>query len=154
MGLSISLPATAGTLALSTTTTAACRRRAWAIVTSTMARRLLTIGATAAAVILISFLLIGPATTGADAAAETKRKGPKITHRVYFDITIDGEDAGRIVLGLYGKVRHVCLLRQVQCRDLMTQSRLKHSGRHVGRQTVPKTVENFVTLATGEVRAS
>jgi len=31
------------------------------------------------------------------------KKGPKITDRVYFDIEIGGEYAGRIVMGLYGK---------------------------------------------------
>lgn len=30
------------------------------------------------------------------------RKGPKITEKVFFDITIGGEPAGTIVLGLYG----------------------------------------------------
>merc|ERR1712151_431883 len=28
---------------------------------------------------------------------------PLITHKVYFDMTVGGEDAGRIVMGLYGK---------------------------------------------------
>jgi len=31
------------------------------------------------------------------------KKTAKITHKVYFDIQIDGEDAGRITMGLFGK---------------------------------------------------
>ena len=41
-----------------------------------------------------------------------------ITNKVYFDVEIDGEEAGRIIMGLYG-------------------------------DAVPKTVDNFVTLAEG-----
>merc|ERR1719160_381917 len=48
-----------------------------------------------------------------------KKKGPKVTDKVFFDIEIGDEAIGRVVMGLYGK-------------------------------TVPKTAENFKTLATGE----
>merc|ERR1712137_174876 len=37
------------------------------------------------------------------AAVANAVKGPKVTDQVYFDITIGGEKAGRIVIGLFGK---------------------------------------------------
>ncbi|XP_071112419.1 peptidyl-prolyl cis-trans isomerase B-like [Haliotis cracherodii] len=35
--------------------------------------------------------------------ADDTPKGPKVTDKVFFDITIGGEKAGRIVIGLFGK---------------------------------------------------
>lgn len=32
-----------------------------------------------------------------------QKKGPKVTHKVWFDMTIGGEPAGRIEIGLFGK---------------------------------------------------
>merc|ERR1712137_1142951 len=53
------------------------------------------------------------------ASADDSKKGPLVTDKVLFEITIGGEAAGTIEVGLFGK-------------------------------TVPKTVENFYTLASGE----
>merc|ERR1711872_543225 len=36
-------------------------------------------------------------------SAGAQKKGPKVTHKVWFDITIGGEAAGRIETGLFGK---------------------------------------------------
>jgi hypothetical protein len=46
-------------------------------------------------------------------------KGPKITHKVYFDITHGDEPMGRVVLGLYGKT--VPKVRQLRiCEDYLS----------------------------------
>merc|ERR1719378_73360 len=64
-------------------------------------------------------LLLASAGLTLISAEDEKIEGPMITKKVYFDMKIGGEDAGRIVIGLFGDV-------------------------------VPKTVENFRALATGE----
>jgi peptidyl-prolyl cis-trans isomerase B (cyclophilin B) len=51
---------------------------------------------------LAAALVVGLVLFALAPAAEAA-KGPKITHKVYFDITIGDEPAGRIVMGLYGK---------------------------------------------------
>ncbi|KAG9232637.1 putative peptidyl-prolyl cis-trans isomerase B [Amylocarpus encephaloides] len=68
---------------------------------------------------VVSALLILTVTFLFFAQTAEATKGPKITHKVYFEITHGDEAMGTIVMGLYGK-------------------------------TVPKTVENFRALATGE----
>lgn len=48
------------------------------------------------------FFLLALFATNPVVADETDRRGPKITHKVYFDIEQGGKPLGRIVMGLYG----------------------------------------------------
>merc|ERR1711910_143233 len=50
-----------------------------------------------AATLILVIVLLG---RGGEVEA---KKGPKVTHKVWFDITIGGEAAGRIEIGLFGK---------------------------------------------------
>jgi len=51
-------------------------------------------------VILIMAVLLCAAALGEESK---KRRGPKVTNKVFFDVEADGEKLGRIVMGLYGK---------------------------------------------------
>lgn len=53
--------------------------------------------------LLISLMLICSFTFLYFAQTTEAVKGPKITHKVYFDIQHGDEEVGRIVIGLYGK---------------------------------------------------
>ncbi|KIW72656.1 peptidyl-prolyl cis-trans isomerase B, variant 2 [Phialophora macrospora] len=53
--------------------------------------------------IIISLMVILTATFLFMGQTAQAAKGPKITHKVYFDIEHDGQPLGRIVMGLYGK---------------------------------------------------
>ena len=60
--------------------------------------------------IIISVLVILTATFLFMGQSAEAAKGPKITHKVYFDIEHGDEAMGRIVIGLYGKtVPKVCM---------------------------------------------
>ncbi len=52
---------------------------------------------------LISLMVILTATFLFMGQTAQAAKGPKITHKVYFDIQHGDESLGRIVIGLYGK---------------------------------------------------
>ncbi|CAG0907018.1 unnamed protein product, partial [Darwinula stevensoni] len=53
-----------------------------------------------AAGILLSIVLAVSLFTGTFAS---EKKGPKVTDKVWFDMSIGGEPAGRIEIGLFGK---------------------------------------------------
>nr|ALS04449.1 peptidyl-prolyl cis-trans isomerase [Acartia pacifica] len=50
-------------------------------------------------IVLLSLVLVVSSCFGNSEAA----KGPKVTHKVWFDLTIGDEPAGRVVIGLFGK---------------------------------------------------
>ncbi|VVB16504.1 unnamed protein product [Arabis nemorensis] len=57
--------------------------------------------ASSVTLLLWSLLLLG--TLSAIHAKKSKENLKEITHKVYFDVEIDGKEAGRIVMGLFGK---------------------------------------------------
>jgi len=68
---------------------------------------------------LISILLILAVAFVFFVQASEAAKGPKITHKVYFDITHDDKPLGRIVIGLYGKtVPKASSSRDMEAKEL------------------------------------
>jgi peptidyl-prolyl cis-trans isomerase B (cyclophilin B) len=53
--------------------------------------------------IVVSLMVILTATFLFFGQSVEAAKGPKITHKVYFDIKHGDENLGRVVMGLYGK---------------------------------------------------
>ena len=51
--------------------------------------------------LLLAIVLILISTVVSEDVDKPKKRGPTITSKVYFDIEIDGEPAGRITMGLY-----------------------------------------------------
>ncbi|KAK8821976.1 hypothetical protein WA538_000073 [Blastocystis sp. DL] len=54
--------------------------------------------------LLLAIVLILISTVVSEDVDKPKKRGPTITSKVYFDIEIDGEPAGRITMGLFGKI--------------------------------------------------
>ncbi|KAK6047992.1 hypothetical protein COOONC_14506 [Cooperia oncophora] len=52
---------------------------------------------------LVWFVTCTAFVAAADTTADTKPKGPKVTDKVWFDIESNGQQMGRIVIGLFGK---------------------------------------------------
>lgn len=75
----------------------------------------------------------------------------KVTHKVFFDVEIGGKPAGRIVMGLFGKVRTRLSFSFLGRRNWVASTSVTVTNQHsYALQTVPKTVENFRSLCTGE----
>ena len=84
--------------------------------------------------VVVLLMVISAATflfMGQTAAA----KGPKITHKVYFDVEHDGQPLGRIVMGLYGKT-----VPKVSSRRRIPQQDLHFVGSQLA-QTPPKFLQ-------------
>merc|ERR1712180_209940 len=47
--------------------------------------------------VIVVFLLLG------QSSSVEGKKGPKVTHKVWFDVSVGGEEIGRIEIGLFGK---------------------------------------------------
>lgn len=75
--------------------------------------------------VIISFTFTHECIAQSPAADDTKPKGPKATDIVTFDITIGGESAGKIRIGLFGKTvpktaenfKQLCIKHQTENTD-------------------------------------
>src|SRR5438477_273283 len=95
--------------------------------------------------VYLSLVVVVLAAVAVGSALFADAKGsPKVTNRVYFDIEIDGEPAGRITFGLDGK--HVVFGRVLDGMDIV--KRVEALGSQSGTPS-----KNVVISDSGELPA-
>jgi len=56
-----------------------------------------------AVVLVVSLIVFAVSDAKKSKKAKSSGEAPEITHKVFFDVEVDGKPAGRITIGLFGK---------------------------------------------------